>query len=159
MSKIRIELRKDVINKKGKAPIRFIYQIEGQRKFYATNITLHPDNWDANSQTIIYLPKREAKNRFPGLDFDLNFLDNSEVEARNTELAVIKKDIKDIEADFERRGIKYNVEMVIEALNESKEPTTKKQEPNNLLFDFIDKYIHEHQSTRVKGSLTVYKSI
>jgi integrase len=49
--------------------------------------------------------------------------------------------------------------MVIDKLKENRSSTTKKTEPNTILFDFIDKYINDNEATREPGSLTVYRSM
>ncbi len=67
--------------------------------------------------------------------------------------------MKEIEHRFEMDKIPYSAEMVIDKLNDNKKPTTKKEAPNKILFDFIDKYIEDHKMTREAGSLTVYKSL
>ncbi|MBL0152056.1 MAG: phage integrase SAM-like domain-containing protein [Chitinophagaceae bacterium] len=54
----------------------------------------------------------------------------------------------------------YSADMIIERLKADKSPTTKKEAPSNILFDFIDKYVEEHKATtREAGSLTVYRTL
>jgi integrase len=69
------------------------------------------------------------------------------------------QEIKDIEKKFTLHKIAFSSQMVIDALKEVKLPITKKDESHTLLFDFIDKYISDHSTTREQGSLSVYKAL
>lgn len=158
MSTIRFELRRGKADKDGKAPVRLIYQISGQRKYFNTGQKMLPQNWDPSNQKAIYIDKKTAKKHFPSLQYDLFLL---EVEAKdiNNRLAELTKNIESIEKRFEMDKVIYSAETVTDKLKADKAPTTKKEAPSNLLFDFIDRYIDEHKTTREAGSLTVYKSL
>ncbi len=158
MGTIRFELRNEKTDKTGKAPVRMIYQVSGQRKYYNTGKKVPPQSWHPDKQQAIYLDKKTAKKLHPTIPYDLLFT-HSETETLNNELSDLQKQVKEIEHRFEMDKIPYSAEMVIDKLNDNKKPTTKKEAPNKILFDFIDKYIEDHKMTREAGSLTVYKSL
>jgi integrase len=158
MGTIRFELRTEKIDQQGKAPIRIIYQISGQRKYHNTGKKLHKENWNADKQEAVYMDKKAAKKLLPTVDFDLLPTDK-EVREFNQELNDLSSQITSIERRFELDKIVYSADMVIERLNQQKKPSTKTDLPTKFLFDFIDKYIADHQATREAGSLTVYKSL
>jgi integrase len=145
MGTIRFELRKEKVDKDGKAPIRIIYQIKGDRKYYSTKEKTFETNWNEDAQLAMYVKKGNL------LELD--------VKKINNKLNDLKREIEKIEERLEANGIIYNVEMVINELSATKQPVFKKDSSNKELFAFIDKYILDHQFTRVKGSLTVYKSL
>jgi integrase len=145
MGTIRFELRKDKMDKQGQAPIRLIYQISGQRKFYSTGLKIYLDNWDEGGQKATYVKK--------GKLLDL------EVKQLNNKLSDISRDVEKIEQRFEANGIVYSAEMVIEALVNKEKPVVKKDTSSKELLAFMDKYIKDHENLRVKGSLSVYKSL
>jgi integrase len=158
MGTIRFELRNEKTDKTGKAPVRMIYQVSGQRKYYNTGQKVPSQSWHPDKQLAIYFDKKTAKKLYPTTPYDLLFT-HSEAETLNNELSDLQKQVKEIEQRFEMDKIPYSAEMVIDKLNDHKKPTTKKEAPNKILFDFIDKYIEDHKMTREAGSLTVYKSL
>jgi integrase len=153
MGTIRFELRKEKIDKDGKAPIRIVYQIKGDRKYYSTGEKTFPENWDDVEQKVVYYKFDKDGKKVKGklLELDVNKL--------NGRLTDLKRDIEKIEEKFEANGIIYDVSMVIDELSTAKNPVVKKDTSSKELFAFIDKYISDHEYTRVKGSLTVYKSL
>jgi integrase len=144
MGTTRFELRKDKMDKQGQAPIRLIYQISGQRKFYSSGLKIYAENWDEAGQKAMFVKK--------GKLLDL------EVRQLNNKLSDILRDLEKIEQRFEANGIVYSCEMVIEALLNIEKPIIKKDASSKELLGFIDKYIKDHENLRVKGSLSVYKS-
>jgi len=58
---------------------------------------------------------------------------------------------------FLYEGISYSADMIVEVLKGTIAVKTKKEDPSNLVYDFIDRYTQEHELNRVKGSLVVYK--
>ena len=152
---IRFWLRTDRANLEGTAPIHIIYQVRGQRKYYAIpEILILPVNWDAKNQKAVYIRKKDAKDTRDELLLTL-----SEVNNINEKMDDVIADIKSIENGFKDRNIAISAQLVIDALKNLKRTETIKGSPDSLLFDFIDKYITEHSDTRVKGSLSVYKSL
>jgi integrase len=145
MGTIRFELRKDKIDKEGKAPIRLIYQISGQRKFYSTDQKTYPENWDEKNQQAIYVRK--------GLLMEVD------VKKLNNKIFDLKRDIEKIEGKFESNATVYSSEMVLKALVDKDKPVVKKDASTKELLAFIDRYIGDHENLRVKGSLSVYKSL
>lgn len=49
--------------------------------------------------------------------------------------------------------------MLAGKIKETKQHKTKKEDLSNLVYNFIDRYIQEHDLKRVKVSLVVYKSL
>ncbi len=158
MGTIRFELRKEKIDKQGKSPIRLIYQIKGQRKYFNTGLKTLPACWDDHNQQTIYVEKRAAKKLTPTIDYSLFFTDK-EVKKLNNDLSDLIKTIAAIEQRFELDRIVYSAEMVTDKLKASKHPVTKKDDSSKVLFDFIDRYIQDNASTREEGSLQVYRSL
>ena len=158
MSTIRFELHTTKSDKEGKAPIRLIYQISGQRKYYNTGKKVLLQSWDQKNQQAIYINKKTAKKLHPAINYDL-LLAESEAKDINNDLDDLTKDIEAIQKRFEMDKVVYSAEMVINRLKADKSPTTKKEAPRNILFDFIDRYIDEHKATREAGSLSVYKAL
>src|SRR5687767_418108 len=146
MSTIRFEIRKDQKNKEGNAPIRLIYQLQGQRKYISAGVKIKPENWDDVSQQIKY-------NRSKG---ELQLI---EVKKLNGKLADLKRKIETIENRQEVNGIIYNTDMIIRELTKDKAPAIKHNTSSKELYAFIDRYIEDHKLVRVKGSLSVYKAL
>jgi len=155
---VRLNLRVDKVLKDGKAPIELIYSISQQRKYYNTGEKVYPAYWDAKAQMVNYITTREVKKMLPDLHSD-SFLTEVEVNEINTNLSNIISKIDGIEKEYSIRKILFTSEAIINDLKSSKNEITKKAEANGLLFDYIDKYISEHQATREAGSLTVYNSV
>ncbi|MFZ4058948.1 MAG: phage integrase SAM-like domain-containing protein [Ferruginibacter sp.] len=155
---ISFELRKNKTNKKGLAPIRLIFQIRQQRKFHSIGQSILPQCWDNEKQEAIYIDKKTAKKTHPAIDYDLFFLESEVIEFNRTLFDKIQA-TKKITDRFILDKVAFTAEMVIFKLNGELKPTTKKAEPTNLLFDYIDKYIKDNKATRQAGSLTVYRSM
>ena len=77
----------------------------------------------------------------------------------NEKITDLRRGIEKIESKFEAMGIIYSPDMVIKELSAINGPVTKKDVSSTELFSFIDKYITDHEFTRVSGSLTVYRSL
>jgi integrase len=158
MGTIRFELRTEKKDKEGKAPLRLIYQISGQRKYYNSGQKTFSQTWDAHQQQVIYIDRKAAKKLTPPIDFNL-LPSQKETEEINNKLKDLVKDIRTIESRFELDKVVYSADMVITRLLNSKKPTTKKDTSSKILFDFIDKYVADHKETREAGSLTVYNTL
>ena len=163
MSTLRFNLRADKPDKSTKCPLELIYQVSGQRKYYQVKeIKLNPLNWDSGKQLAVYVNPTKAKKLLPAeshKNLDSVILLESEIETVNNNISKVKADIKDIEKRFELDKIPFSASMVIEALKNGSTGKTKKEEHKDLLFDFMDKYITDHASSREAGSLTVYRSV
>lgn len=155
---IRLNLRVDKTLKDGKAPIELIYSISQQRKYYNTGFKIFPDYWNPKSQRACYISTREAKKVLPQLSTN-ELLTESEINDINNSLIGLCIEIGNIEQVFKVGKVQFTSQMVIDNLKGTKGNTTKKAEAAGLLFDFMDKYITDHQSTREPGSLTVYRSV
>lgn len=158
MGTIRFVLRADKPDKNQKCPIQLIYQVSGSRKYFNTGERLIAENWDQEEQQAKYLDKKSAKKLLPKVDFSLLPM-AKDIDYINNNLFAIKKEVNDIENRFKVNGIVYSADMLIESLKENRSPITKKKEPTNLVFDFIDKYIEDNKASRERGSLGVYKSL
>ena len=112
---IKIYPRIDKILKNGMAPIELVYSVTNQRKYHNTGERIYPAYWNKENQKAFYIPVREAKKLFPGLDPDL-LLTESEVNEINDKLVEIKKSIGEYEKDFIRKDISFSSQMIIELL-------------------------------------------
>lgn len=157
---IRIELRKGVAGKNGMTPLSLIYSLNGTRKRYSINRVVFPEYWSAKDQRAIYLQQREAKRLYPNLPVNLlpTEIETSDIN-REIDKAISK--IEAIEHNFKIQQITFSSQMVVDELKaiDAATPATKKDESTNLLFNFMDQYLADHQATRERGSLTVYKSV
>lgn len=155
---IRFELRTTKKDKDGKIPIRLIFQVRSERKVYNTGQSILLQCWDKKNQQAFYIEKKTAKAEYPQIKYEL-FLTQGEAKEFNDRLIEIINQTKAVTDRYKIDSIVFNANMVIEQLKKDKSPTTKKSEPTNQLFDFIDQYIEENTASRVPGSLTVYKSM
>jgi integrase len=158
MGTTRFVLRNDKPLKNGTSPIDLIYQVSGQRKYYRTDKKLYTHSWDLKKQVAIYLDKKTAKKLLPDVDFDL-LPTAKEISNINSDLLQLKMDASNIERNFQLNRITYSSQMVIDKLKEKYNSTTKKEARSNEVFDFMDRYINDHSTTREAGSLAVYKSV
>ena len=55
---LRLELRKDKVNRNGEHPLILIIRVAGQRRKIGTGIKLHPELWDNDNQKIINLTQK-----------------------------------------------------------------------------------------------------
>ncbi|MCO6497251.1 MAG: site-specific integrase [Chitinophagaceae bacterium] len=144
-STIKKELRRDKTDKEGKAPIRIIYQISGQRVYFSTGQKVKPEHWDNETQQAIYLKKGD--------------LLASEAKEVNDNLGDLIRKIERIEKKFELDGVVYSPDMVKEAFTEKQKPKTKRDASSKELHSFIEKYLQENKHIRVPGSLSVYRQL
>lgn len=158
MGTIRFVLRIDKPLKNGTSPIDLIYQVSGQRKYYRTDIKLFPQSWDAVLQKPLYLDKKQAKKLLPHIDYDLlpTFREIEDYEATLKDISV---KIENVEKRYKLDKVPYSSQMIVNKLKEQTKGTTKKEAPANILFEFMQKYIDDHKSSREAGSLSVYKSV
>ena len=149
----------DRSNKDGSAPIHLIYQIQGQRRYYAVPDTkLFPVNWDPVNQQAIYVDKKSAKRLAPGMSFESLFT-SSEVAEINTKLERVMSDVADVETRFKLDKKAFDVDMVIDKLKELKNPETKKAQPGINLVDFIHRFVKDSAGTHKPGTLKVYTGL
>lgn len=158
MGTIRFELRKESKYTDSKSPIRLIYQIKGQRKSIPTGLMVLPFCWDSKEQKAIYIEKKAAKKIAALIPYEL-FLTDKEANEINGKLTGIKTDLEGIENFFTANKVIYSVGMVAAKYMESKQPETKKDESGTVLYEFIDKYINDHNTIREEGSLQVFRSL
>lgn len=158
MSTIRFVLRTDKPDQSGLFPVQLIYQVSGQRKYFASGEKLRSENWDSVGQQALFLNKKEAKKLLPTTNYD-SLPTSKEIENINSNLIALKREVAEIESRFELNKVIYSPAMVVQALKDNRSPLTKTEAPANHLYDFIDKYIEDHKTTREPGSLSVYKSL
>jgi integrase len=155
---IRFDLRSDKIDSEGKSIIRLIYQVKSTRRYFSTARKLLPLNWEPKMQNAIYVDTKTAKRLHPGIPYKF-FLTQWEVKDLNNLLSELESKISEIETRFKIDRIAYNADMVISILKDHLKPVIKKSELKYEIIEFIEKYISDHESIRVKGSLSVYKSL
>lgn len=155
---VRFNLRVDKILKDGNAPIELIYSISQQRKYFNTGLKILPPYWDTKKQSAFYLSTRKAKELLPGYATS-TLLSEVEINDINSSLLKIVSTIDGIEKSFQAQKIAFTSQVIIDALKVQTGKTTKKEEATGLVFDFMDKYIADHEATREPGSLSVYKSV
>lgn len=158
MGTIRFELRTDKADKQGKAPVRTIYQVSGQRKFSPTTLKCLPANWDADNQQAVYVDKRTAKKIAPSVDYAI-FLSEGEVKEFNSKLEAYKTDIANIEKRFSLDKKVYTPKMVVDALAEIYQPESKKDDPGESVIAFIHQFVKDSSGTRKEGTLKVYTGL
>ena len=154
-------LRTQKTLKNGKAPIYLTYSIHRIRIFNSINrYSIFSDYWDIDSQRAKYIPQREARKLMPDI-LPNDLLTETEINDINDEIDKVKVNIQEIENMFEALKKPFSSQMVIDELKaiDAVSPKTKKEEQTGLVFDFIDRYVNENESTREKGSLSVYKSV
>lgn len=123
-----------------------------------TGISILPELWDQKLKQIVYLNRKQARDLLPSIDFDLLPLAD-DVKKMNVKLSMIKTGIEELNHLNELKKVAYSSESILEDYKDLNKRLTKKEEASDLVFDYIDKYIVENAPSRVKGSLSVYKSL
>lgn len=144
--------------KSGKTPIYLTYSIHRVRLFYSIETNIYSEYWNDENQRAVYITQKAAKKLFPNISAN-DLLTETEINEINDLIERVISDINDIEKKFIALKTPFSSSLVIETLKANENKTTKKEEATDLVFDYIDKYISEHEATREKGSLTVYKSV
>lgn len=143
---------------KGLSPLEIIYSLSGQRKRFFANINLFEGNWAQDTQKAISISQSQAKALFGKNQLKHIPTSVKEAESINNKLAGIKSEIEEIEKSFKNVAISSG--MVVDAYKGNNSKTLiKKEAPKTFVFDFIDQYVKDNEPTRVKGSLSVYKSL
>lgn len=145
---IRLVIRTDKPRKSGKCPIELIYSIEGQRRYLNTGINLFTENWNKASQSAIFFKTKDHR-----------YLTKDEIIDVNRDFSRLKDGISDVEKIISVNGGILSSEIVVANFKASQKQTTKKEDPSNLIYDFIDRYIEQNAPSRAKGSLGVYKTL
>lgn len=151
-------LRTQKTLKSGKTPIYLTYSIHRVRLFYSIDRNIYKEYWNTENKNAFYIPKKEAAKLLPELSTS-EFLTETEIQEINKTIKDFESNIIGIENKFIANDIQFSSQMVIDELKNINKSKTKKEEPNNFLFDFMDTYIKDHEITRAKGSLSVYKSV
>ena len=155
---IRFELRTEKVDSEGKSTVRLIYQLKSTRRYFSTGVKLLLPNWDAKAQNAVYVDVKSAKRLFPGIPYK-SFATQWEIKDINSALSELERKLSEIETRFKIDRVIYDADMVVSLLRGYFQPAVKKTSSKYEVIDFIDKYISDHKPTRVKGSLSVYKSL
>jgi len=154
-------IRTDKVQKDGKAPISLFYTFNNVRLRYNTDQKILPVYWDKEERKATFI-KAVDNEQVKALPVKAR-LDKSEIEAINNALSDIKKAILSVEKAFLFNKVAFSAKMVIDAYKDQElkklSKIIKVEEPKGLLFEYMDKYIQDHEATREPGSLTVYKSV
>lgn len=157
---VRFTLRTDKNRQSGQAPIEITYSLHGQRKRINSKLHIFPFLWDAENQKATYFSKKEAKEKFPSLDYK-EFPFKSDIETFNANLINWNERIKNAENHLKGKGIKYTSTDVTKAIKEADEKNreTKKEEPKNYLADFINFHLDNTKATSNTGTQKIYKTL
>ncbi|PWT78861.1 MAG: integrase [Bacteroidetes bacterium] len=155
---IRIIPRKDKADENGQCPLDLIYQLRSLKSSYRLDkkYRLPKENWDANNQRAIFLDKKAIRKLSMTA---LEFLMEKEANDINNELTRLKEEVKRIEREFPADKQYSTLDVIKELQNEKPSVQNSNIERSDFLFDFIDQYIKDNSASRVKGSLSVYKSL
>lgn len=155
---VRFWLRTDRRNKKdGTAPIHLVYQIQGERKYYAVpGVKLFAINWDAIDQRAIYVDRSIVKDAGVNISFIITAKEATEINAK---LQSLRNDISDIETRYRLDKKPFDLQMVIDRLKANKQPVTKKKDPAAIVADFIDQFVNDSAGTHQRGTLKVYTGL
>lgn len=152
---IKVHLRFDKTLKNGMVPIEVIYSVSNQRKYVNSGQKIYPKYWNPTTQKCIYLPVKEAKKIHPSHQLSTE----QEIDVIANQLDAICSKIRCVEQDFISRKVPFSSQIIINQFKSDETSLKKKEEPNNYVFEFINQYIADNSATRVKGSLSVYKSL
>lgn len=155
---LRFVPRLNIVQESGTVQLRFTYKLGSKRIFVNSGISIFAIQWDAKQQQLIYLNKKEAKKLAPDLDYD-KLPGMRDVGLLNDSLAGIRAKIRSIEDYYLANNIPFSCEMVIDEFKKRNESITKTEEPSNLVFEFIDRYVADNSKSRAKGSLKVYSQL
>ncbi len=94
-----------------------------------------------------------------GKEYGENLPSKSQLIKFQDQVSALRSEASSIELRFAYEKIPYNADMIAENIKAQKRQAIKKEDPSNIVYDFIDQYIEEHQHIREKGSLSVYKAL
>jgi integrase len=154
---VRVEFKASKIGAWGKSPISMIYSVNGDRTRYSPQITIYGIYWDKGNQRLQFIPVREAKRLLPDAPPN-KLLSDAECKSVNNILNRFESDIHDAEVRFIANGVQFTSRMVVDAVLGGKIEVSIKEEPKELLFDFMETYIKKNNSVLKDGSLSVYRS-
>jgi integrase len=155
---IRFELRTTKTDKEGKAPIRLVYQLKGQRKFYPTKLKCLPVNWSTKEQQAVFLNRKEAKKLVANTNYEL-LMTEAQVNDFNKDLSDCRQDIRDVEERFRLDNITYTLSMVLETLAAKKKPEARKEDAGKSVIAFIHHFVADTAVTHKTGTLKVYTGL
>lgn len=158
MGTIRFQLRKDQPYKDGSCPIRLIYQVKGERRYFVPNKKIFDVNWNEKQQKAVYISRPDFKRLKLKIDYD-QLLSSDQVLKFNDSLSTLRNEISGIETRFQLDNKPYSSQTVIDYLRAKREPETKKEAPMDEVYNFIDRYISDNAASREPGSMSVYKSL
>lgn len=155
---INLILRTDKQNAIGQKPIILTVSVSNQIKKLSTGVSVFPEQWDSDLKEIRYLNRKSAKALLPHIDFEgLPSLEETKILNQELNTSIIR--LEKIVQRYNLDNVEFSSTMVIEEYKKLYQSNAKKEEVKNLVFDYIDKYIEDNAASRVKGSLSVYKSL
>ncbi|RYE40959.1 MAG: hypothetical protein EOP48_24300, partial [Sphingobacteriales bacterium] len=158
MGTIRFQQRTDKLDKQGYAPIRVVYQVNGQRKYLPTTLKCLPFNWDAHSQQAVFIDKKTAKKLDTSLDFE-KFLTEAQIREFNGKINEYVTDIENVEKRFSLDKIVYTPQLIIDTLANIRQPEAKKDDPGKSITAFIHRFVLDSKGTHKAGTLKVYSGL
>ncbi len=154
----RFELRKDWKNKNGEHPIVLNIHQDSERRKLSTGIKLWPELWDAENQQIIIPSDRRMDQLRKKYDHDSVL--KKDLHDYQSVLAVMLKKLNDIVMRHKLDRIPITLDILIPEYNSDEDnPGGSNRKIKVNVYDFIDKYIEDHELSRAKGSIVVYKSL
>src|SRR5690554_1982242 len=132
---LRFELRQDKVNRRGEHPVILVVRVAGQRRKIATGITIQSELWDNENQKIAILTQKQKTQ--VQKKYAENIPSKNQLVHYQEELSSLVNRIRGLEAKFLYEGISYSADMVLESLKDTVTVKTKKEDPSNLVYDFI----------------------
>jgi integrase len=160
---IRIEIRKDKINRENKAPLRLIYQLERKRHYIPLGKFVFPFNWEAKDQQAVYFNFKSLSPKINGLPVSISkdqFLTQDDIKDLNGDLISEIRKLEKIEAKFIDNGIAFNGEMILnEYFSTQKKAIIKSPKHGGEFYQLIENFIADREHENKKASLVIYKTV
>jgi len=154
----RFELRKDWKNKNGEHPIVLNIHQDSERRKLATGVKLWPELWDAENQQII-IPSDRRMDQLRK-KYDHESVLKKDLHDYQSVLAVMLQKLNDIVTRHRLDNNPITLDILISEYNSDEDnPGGSNRKIKVNVYDFIDKYIEDHELSRAKGSIVVYKSL
>lgn len=157
MGTIRFICEKEKANSVGLCPIKLIYSVNGERKFYGTGLSTPSINWDTDAQKAVYLDTKAIKRI---KDKPNTIATEADANSCNREIKRLRTAIENIEEVFRLEGTHYTSQLVIDKLKADLRPAALiKKENEILLIDFIDTFSESRKSAVDVKTTRMYKTI
>ncbi len=150
----RYQIRKDTKNKKGEHPIILNIHQESDRRKLSTGVKVWSELWDAKNQQIIIPSDRRME----------------QLRKKYDHKSVLKKDLHDYQSDMvvmlqklndivTRHKLDNNPITMDTLISEYNSDVNNPGGSNRKIKVNVYKYIEDHELSRAKGSIVVYKSL